>query len=133
MPLRSIHTCYLLGVNYGVNHLLNNGLYCTKWVHSNLLFGQLLHGLKSSIMGCVPIFTTHPKSCGKVMFLHLSHSVHKGVGVYDVNSCLTAWFFGGGGSAYWESLAPPYGHLVAATKVGGTHPTGIHSFCDLVD
>ena len=29
---------------------------CTKCVHSHLLFGQLLYGLKSSIMGCVSIF-----------------------------------------------------------------------------
>ena len=34
----------------------NNGLYCTKGVHSHLQFGQLLHGLKSSVMGYVPIF-----------------------------------------------------------------------------
>ena len=45
-----------LGLNYCVNYLLNNGLYCSKWAHSHLLFGQLLCGLKSSIMGCVPIF-----------------------------------------------------------------------------
>ena len=50
--LGSIHTCHLLGVNYS----LRNGLYCTKQAHSHLLFGQLLHGLKSSIMGYVPIF-----------------------------------------------------------------------------
>ena len=45
----SIHTWDLLGGNY----LLNNGLYCIKCALSHLLFGQLLHGLKSSIMGCV--------------------------------------------------------------------------------
>ena len=39
-----------------MNYSLNNGLYFTKWTHSHLPFGQLLHGLKSSIMGCVPIF-----------------------------------------------------------------------------
>ena len=39
-----------------MNYLLNNGLYCTKRVHSHLPFGQLLHGLKSLTMGCVPIF-----------------------------------------------------------------------------
>ena len=50
--LWSIHTCDLLGVNY----LLHNRLYCTKWALSHLLFGQLLHGVKSSIMGYVPIF-----------------------------------------------------------------------------
>ena len=49
--LGSIGTCDLLGVNYS----LHNGLYCTKWVHSYLLFGQLLHGLKSSIIYYVPI------------------------------------------------------------------------------
>ena len=51
--LGPIHTCDLLGVNYCMNYLQNNGLYCTKWAHSHLLFGQLLHGMKSSIMGCV--------------------------------------------------------------------------------
>ena len=40
------HTCC-------VNYSLNNGFYYTKWVNSHLLFGQLLHLLKSSIMGCV--------------------------------------------------------------------------------
>ena len=35
---------------------LRNGWHCTIWVHSHLRFGQLLHGLKSSIMGYVPIF-----------------------------------------------------------------------------
>ena len=49
--LGSIYTSDLLGVNYS----LNNGLYCTK-VHLQLLFGQLLSRLKSSIMSCVPIF-----------------------------------------------------------------------------
>ena len=48
----SIHTCDLLGVNY----LLNKGLYCMKCAHSHLLFGQLLHGLKRFMIGCVPIF-----------------------------------------------------------------------------
>ena len=43
----SIHTCDLLSVNY----LLNNGLYCPKWSHSHLLFGQCLPGLRSSITG----------------------------------------------------------------------------------
>ena len=43
----SIHICDLLGVNYRVDYLLNNGLYCTKWVHLHLIFGQLLHRLKS--------------------------------------------------------------------------------------
>ena len=46
----------LLSVNYCANYSLNNGLYCTKWAHSYLLFAKLLCGIKSSIMGCVPIF-----------------------------------------------------------------------------
>ena len=50
--LGSIHTCNLLSLNYS----LKNGLYCTKRAHSHLLFCQLLQGLKSSIIGCVPIF-----------------------------------------------------------------------------
>ena len=54
--LPSMHSCNLLGVNYCVNYSLNDGLYCTKWTHSHLLFGQLWHGLKSSMMGCAPIF-----------------------------------------------------------------------------
>ena len=37
-------------------HELNNGLYSTKWVHSHLLFSNLLCGLKISLMGYVPIF-----------------------------------------------------------------------------
>ena len=48
----SIHTCDLLHANY----LLNNGFYCTMQPHSHLPFGELLHGLKSSRMGCVQIF-----------------------------------------------------------------------------
>ena len=43
-------------VKHCVNYLLNNGLYCSKCVHSQLLFCLLLRGLKSSIMGCVAIF-----------------------------------------------------------------------------
>ena len=46
--LRPIHTCDLLTVDYGVNHSLNNGLYCIKRVHSSLVFCQLLRRLKSS-------------------------------------------------------------------------------------
>ena len=49
--LGSIHTCDLLGVVCCINYSLNNGLYCTKRAHSHLLFGQLLHGLKSSHNG----------------------------------------------------------------------------------
>ena len=44
MTLRSIHAWNLLGVNYS----LSNGSYCMKWVHSHLLFEQLLHVLKRS-------------------------------------------------------------------------------------
>ena len=32
---------------YCVNYSLNKGLCCTKWLHSHLLFGQLLLGIKS--------------------------------------------------------------------------------------
>ena len=46
--LGSIHTCDLIRVNC----LLNNGLYC---MHAHSLFDELLHGLKSLIMGCIPI------------------------------------------------------------------------------
>ena len=48
--LGSIHTLLLLGV------VLSNGLCSTKWVHSYFLFGHFLHGLKSLMMDCVPIF-----------------------------------------------------------------------------
>ena len=50
--LGSIHTWDLLCVKYRVNSSLSNGLYCTKWVHSHLLFGKFLCRLESSIMGC---------------------------------------------------------------------------------
>ena len=41
-PLGSIHTwdLHVLDVNYCVKYSLNNGLYCTKWTYSDLLFGQ---------------------------------------------------------------------------------------------
>ena len=55
--LGSIHTCDLLGTNYSLNYSLNHGLYCTKWAYSHLIFGQLLHVLKSSIKGCVHILS----------------------------------------------------------------------------
>ena len=40
--------------------------------------------------------TAHKRSCGKVLFLHLSvsHSVHRGGGggsLYGVTSCLATW------------------------------------------
>ena len=38
------------------DHSLNKRLYCTEWAQLHLLFCQPLHGLNSSIMGCVPIF-----------------------------------------------------------------------------
>ena len=52
--LGSIHTCDLLGVNYCVNYLLFNRLYCIKCGYSHLTFDQ--HELKMSKLGCVPIF-----------------------------------------------------------------------------
>ena len=60
--LGSIHIWDLLCVKYRVNLSLSNRLYCTKWVHSHFLFGQLLCRLKNSIIGCVPSFCN---------FLHL--------------------------------------------------------------
>ena len=41
------HTSYAVG---------NNRFYWAKWAHSYLLFRQVLHGLKSLMTGCVPIF-----------------------------------------------------------------------------
>ena len=38
------------------HYSLNNGLYCTKGVHSHLVFGQIFCGQKSLMMGCVLIF-----------------------------------------------------------------------------
>ena len=35
IPLGSIHTCDLLKLSYCVNYLLNNRLYCNKWVNSH--------------------------------------------------------------------------------------------------
>ena len=29
---------------------------CTKQAHSHSLLGQILHGMESSVMGCVPMF-----------------------------------------------------------------------------
>ena len=48
--LGSIHISDLLGLNYCMNYLLNNGLYCTKWANSSLLFDEILWELK--IVGC---------------------------------------------------------------------------------
>ena len=39
--------------------LAKNRLYCTKRMHLQLLFGQLLQGLKSSITGYVPFSRLH--------------------------------------------------------------------------
>ena len=57
------------------------------------------------------------------MFLHLCVILFTGEGVYDVTSCVVAWS---------HVLCRGYGTplvltLVAATKAGGMHPTGIHS------
>ena len=43
-------------------------------------FGQLLPGLKNSIIGCVPNFYRPQRSCGKVMFSQacVKNSVHGG-------------------------------------------------------
>ena len=53
---RGSFTLVIISMNYCMNSSLNNGLYCTKQAYPCLLFGQLLCGLKSSIMACVPIF-----------------------------------------------------------------------------
>ena len=42
------HPSDLLGMSYSVTYSLNNRLYCTKWAHLHLLFGQLLPGMKIS-------------------------------------------------------------------------------------
>ena len=52
-----IYTWDLLGVNYCVKYSLKIGLYFTKRAHSNLPFGQLLHGLKSLIIGLCTHFS----------------------------------------------------------------------------
>ena len=54
--LISIRNRILLSIHYCVNYLLHIELYRTKQAHSHLPFGQLLHGLKSSIKGFVQIF-----------------------------------------------------------------------------
>ena len=66
--LGSIHTCDLLAVNCcPVSTVppiisLNNGRYCTNGAHSHLIFGLLMPGLKSSIMGCLLIFHNCPRN-----------------------------------------------------------------------
>ena len=127
MPLRSIHTCYLLGVNYGVIHLLNNGLYCTKLLSGCIQTCYLVNFAWTEKFnnGLCTHFYHPPKKLWEGNVFTPVHSVHKGVGCM---MSLPVWLHGpSGGSAYWEGLAPPYWHLVAVTKVGGTHPTGMHS------
>ena len=65
------------------------------------------------------IITTYKRSCGKVMFLHLSVILFTGRGLCPGGLCP-------GGSLSRGSLLqrpPRYGG-----RVGGTHPTGMHSY-----
>ena len=84
------------------------------------------------------IFTARKRSCGKVMFLHLSviHSLHRG------RRCVSQHVMGmytplGRHSptqpSHWTQPSP--GHTPSlctptpetASEAGGTHPTGVHS------
>ena len=64
------------------------------------------------------IFTARKRSCGKVMFLHLtvSHSVHRAACMVE-GACVV------GGHA-WQGACMA-GEM--ATEAGGVHPTGMHS------
>ena len=55
IPWWSINTCGLLDVNSCVNLSLCNIFYCTKWMHSHLLFCQLFVWTEKSNNG----FCTH--------------------------------------------------------------------------
>ena len=98
-------------------------------------------------------FTTQQWSCRKVMFLYLCVILFTGEGAvwcHFLSSCLVQCSFcgapfGGGGLPPGEvslhggflpegglppggiALRPCYWHLMAATKAGSTHPTGMHS------
>ena len=88
-------------------------------------------------------FTIRNSSCGKVMFSQEcdKNSAHRGGGV-----CLWVWKWRGGLSATgsgrvsaYESREYPAGRhsprqtssLETATAADGTHPTGMHSCCEL--
>ena len=77
-------------VSYGLRYRLYEILTLYQLSTAIVIFASILI-FKS------PLFTVHKRSCGKVMFLHLSvsHSVHKG-GV-----CL---------SACWDTPPPPGRH-----------------------
>ena len=104
---------------------------------------------------CEVIITVSKRSSGKVMFLHMCHSVHSGLWYHflsgpmflsgDSMMALPVWsnfpsgvggmVLGGMiprgyGPRVWGTL-PQYWHLVAATEAGGAHPTGMHS-CSLI-
>ena len=71
------------------------------------------------------IFTARKRSCGKVMFLHLSisYSVHGGGGsLYDVTSLSDRDTPLGRHPP--EQTTP---HPETATAADGTYPTGMHS------
>ena len=51
---------------------------------------QVMYGLKSSIMGCVPIFTACNEVGAKVMFLHMSVILFMGGGVVSKHTLAVA-------------------------------------------
>ena len=79
---------------------------------------SLTSKLKTYMETCFLVFTAGKRSCGKVMFLHLSvsHSVHMGSGgglcmMSFRNSCLAAWFHVPLGVClvpcfFWRGLCP---------------------------
>ena len=72
-----------------MNYTLNNGLYCTKGAYSHLLFGQLLLGLKSSIMGCAPIFRHCSRNSSHLYIIAGVNGPLRGVGAGQVFVCRT--------------------------------------------
>ena len=134
--LGSIHTCDLLGVNY---LLLNNGLYCTKWAHSHLLFGQLYitwNGMFNNVFFTNFSWMCWPKSSrlinkwmnlyweaclwnyklvdnGREIFIFSLHIRSMWETICDAWACWSGWNFGPNSTEY------PY------SEIQNTHPPKI--------
>ena len=129
-PLGSIHTCDLSGVNYS----LNNGLYCTHWAHSHLIFVwteklctyyrpqtkfvKVMFLQVSLILSTAGWYPSMPCSAGVSRPTPREEVEGSGGGVSrptPEGMCIPAC-----------TEADPY-PLWTATTAGGTHPTGMHS------
>ena len=70
------------------------------------------------------VITVRKRSCGKVMFLHLSvsHSVHRGgsvhAGIHTPRTDTPPWA---------DTPCPVHAGIDMATAADSTHPTGMHS------